>query len=240
MTGRGPRIGWATALAAIALLSFGTAEGTAAEGPPTELWKEYPLDPTPERRSLAGDIAPASPSPDGGSGLPHEVLLAIFVLVAATLLARKAGAGLRIAVPRPTLRRLSGPRAPPPRHLEFPKLGQDRPLALPPPVETLVPLESETCLIDWWRGYWKSDFYATATRPDGRRFIAARSPMFKWRADEEPAAAGAALHAHKQLVERLLADRWQADEGRGKAWYAQTFRRRYADSGEPESEDRDR
>ncbi len=239
MSGRGPRIGWATALAAIALLSFGAAEGTAAQRPPTELWNEYPLDPTPERRSLAGDIAPASPSSDNGSGIPREVLLAIFVLVAATLLARKAGVGLRVAVPRPTLRRLSGPRAPPPRHLEFPKLGQDSPLALPPPARALVPLESETCLIGWWRGYWKSDFYATATRPDGSRFIAARSPMFKWRAAEEPPAAGAALEAHKRLVKRLLADGWTADGSRGKAWYEHRFRRPYAGDGELGAEDRE-
>ena len=130
MRGRGPRIGWATALVAIALLSLGASGASAAEPPPTELWKEYPLEPDADRRSqLAGDRLPAaSGSPDaaadGASGIPREVLLAIFVLVAATLLARRAGVG-RIAVPRPTLRRLSGAPASAPSHLEFPKLGQD-------------------------------------------------------------------------------------------------------------------
>ena len=75
--------------------------------------------------------------------------------------------------------------------------------------------------------------------PGGSQFIAARSPMFKWRAAEKPTPDGAALQAHKRLVKRLLADGWTADGDRGEAWYEHAFRRPYAGDGEPGAEDRE-
>jgi hypothetical protein len=77
----------------------------------------------------------------------------------------------------------------------------------------------ETCQVVFWRGYLKCAFYAVTSdaEPVG-------SPFFRSR-DRSPIQSGAALEAHRALVERLQGEGWEA-VARGRAWYALTFRRR--------------
>jgi hypothetical protein len=107
-------------------------------------------------------------------------------------------------------------------------------LRSPPPLPaTPVPMESngspasngwDTCEIVWWRGYWKSDFYAQAVAPDGFAYDVARSRPFSWRSDEEPPRTGAIASAYSLLVEKLVADGWE-EIGNGGSWYARRYRR---------------
>ncbi len=77
----------------------------------------------------------------------------------------------------------------------------------------------ETCRIVLWRGYVKCAFYAVPSHGEP-----VASPFFRSR-DGSPVQSGAALEAHRALVERLAAEGWEPAT-RGRAWYALTFRRR--------------
>jgi len=76
----------------------------------------------------------------------------------------------------------------------------------------------ETCEIVFWRGYVKCAFYAVpeADDPIGSRFFRSR--------EGQPAQSGSPLEAHGALVQRLENDGWEP-VGRGRTWYALTFRR---------------
>jgi hypothetical protein len=83
---------------------------------------------------------------------------------------------------------------------------------------------TDLCVIEWSRGYMKSQFYARARTADGRRYIAAMSPTFSWhRADPPPPKKGP-LEAHNALVHHLRLLGWEA-AGEGTSWYASSFRR---------------
>lgn len=114
----------------------------------------------------------------------------------------------------------------------------DAPDAPPPPF--VFPAEGwELCEIAWWRGYFKSEFYAVA---DGREL--ARSRTFRWRVETPPAPDHqAASAAHEALVGRLRKAGWEP-LGQAIPWYAQRFRRQSAglrllarESGETAEED---
>jgi hypothetical protein len=83
----------------------------------------------------------------------------------------------------------------------------------------------EECEIDLCRGYVKSDFYALAARPGGERYVAARSPAFRWWRSEPPLEEGPGAEAHARLVARLVADGWEP-VGSGLVWYKTRLRRR--------------
>ena len=104
----------------------------------------------------------------------------------------------------------------------------------PPPPPSPVPAEVDggetsngrwkTCEIVWWRGYWKSNFYAQAVTPEGFAYDVARSRPFSWRGSEEPPKIGEIASAHSVLVEKLLANGWE-ETGNGTSWYARRYRR---------------
>ena len=86
----------------------------------------------------------------------------------------------------------------------------------------------ESCRIEWWRGYVKSQFHAWVTRADGGQYIVERSPAFRWRHSNPPPATDHALAAYGALVDRLVALGWQPEpdeDGRGSVWWAHGFRR---------------
>ena len=78
--------------------------------------------------------------------------------------------------------------------------------------------EFETCHVVFWRGYVKCAFYAV---PESGEPIG--SPFFRSR-ERSPSQSGAALDAHRALVDRLSAEGWEPAT-RGRLWYALTFRR---------------
>ena len=84
----------------------------------------------------------------------------------------------------------------------------------------------EFCEIDWWRGYFKSHFFAKATTPGEADYVVRESPMFRWRGNGIPEATPASIAAHKQLIESLQTEGWEDDPGTASTWYGQTFRRR--------------
>jgi hypothetical protein len=85
----------------------------------------------------------------------------------------------------------------------------------------------EFCAIEWWHGYVKSYFYARALRPDGRLYVAARSPMFWCRQGGVPEPTKSARAAHAAIVEQLAREGWELSraEGCDWAWYAACFSR---------------
>jgi hypothetical protein len=83
---------------------------------------------------------------------------------------------------------------------------------------------TERCVIEWSRGYMKSQFYARARTEDGRRYVAAMSPAFSWRRADPPPPKKGPVAAHKALVEHLRLLGWEA-VGEGASWYASSFRR---------------
>jgi hypothetical protein len=99
----------------------------------------------------------------------------------------------------------------------------------PPPPQPLRAATSERgraeeCVVEWWRGYVKSDFYAVSTGPDGRTYVAARSRSFSWHKDEPPPQTGGAAEAHADLLASLAAAGWEATGG-GAPWYRAQLRR---------------
>jgi hypothetical protein len=94
-----------------------------------------------------------------------------------------------------------------------------------PPIPRPATPGTEECEIEWWRGYFNSDFYAFALRPDGKPFVLARSPSFRWRSTSPPPREGPAAKAHAALVDRLRAVGWESVRTDG-AWYRTRLRRR--------------
>jgi hypothetical protein len=86
----------------------------------------------------------------------------------------------------------------------------------------------ERCTVHWWRGYVKSEFYATTE--DGEARPIATSPAFRWRKTDPPPERGTATRALAALVEQLEAEGWRAT-GRGNDWFALRFRRRAGPEG---------
>ena len=88
----------------------------------------------------------------------------------------------------------------------------------------------ERCEIRWWRGFVKSQFYAHVLTKEGREYVAATSPMFRWRHEEAPPPTKAAVAARMALVEQLIAAGWQSESAGSDTtdapWFAGNFRRR--------------
>ena len=123
----------------------------------------------------------------------------------------------------PQLEPESAPQAVPPSHRQ----PAAHPAEERSPLRVTAPEAGgwEECEIDWWRGYFKADFYALALRPGGERYVAARSPTFPWWRSEPPLEEGLGAEAHARLVARLVADGWEPVAG-GLAWYKTRLRRR--------------
>jgi hypothetical protein len=86
------------------------------------------------------------------------------------------------------------------------------------------PLATE-CRIVWWRGYFKSRFYAAAETPAGERVLA-ESPHFRWRkAVPPPPEHDQAVQAHRSLLEVLERDGWTVARP-GSEWFALELERR--------------
>jgi hypothetical protein len=85
----------------------------------------------------------------------------------------------------------------------------------------------EFCAIEWWHGYVKSHFYARALGPDGRLYVAARSPKFLCRQGGAPEPTKSARAAHAAIVEQLAQEGWELSRADGCdwAWYAACFSR---------------
>jgi hypothetical protein len=90
----------------------------------------------------------------------------------------------------------------------------------------------EFCVIEWWHGYVKSHFYARALRPDGRLYVAARSPMFLCRQGGAPEPTKSARAAHAAIVEQLAQEGWELSRAErcDWAWYAACFSRERPES----------
>ena len=89
--------------------------------------------------------------------------------------------------------------------------------------------EEETCRIVWWRGYVKSEFYASVRTRKGDAVLM-RSPAFRWnKPTPPPANVDEAMRAHEALVADLAAAGWVA-AGRGDEWYALELEPRAAGS----------
>lgn len=83
----------------------------------------------------------------------------------------------------------------------------------------------DVCEIGWWRGYVKSEFYASAISADGAEYEVGRSPQFRWHHPElPPPDHKGARAAHEALVEQLAAAGWEPLGG-GSPWFATRFRR---------------
>ena len=129
------------------------------------------------------------------------------------------------------------PAAPPTRTDDVPSPQPRRKAAAPPspvnarPVARPVPRPAQ-CRIEWWRGYVKSEFYATVRMPDEREYVLRTSPTFRWsKSTPPPKDASQVAHAHQTLVDDLAADGWVVSGGGGgDDWWALELKRR---SNEP-------
>ena len=83
----------------------------------------------------------------------------------------------------------------------------------------------ETCVIEQWRGYVKSEFFAMAVSPRGSNYLVDRSSTFRSQGDEPPPETGRAAEVHADLVERLVEEGWEP-YGESVPWYRMSFRRR--------------
>ena len=82
----------------------------------------------------------------------------------------------------------------------------------------------EFCEIRWWRGYLKSDFYATRTGQGASGEILARSPLFRCRRHDLPPESEQVKSAHAAVVVELERHGWQRCGG-GPPWYRLRFTR---------------
>jgi hypothetical protein len=139
-------------------------------------------------------------------------------------------------VPKPApkggARALSKP-SDPPATAEKPELLHDlvseAPSTPPPAARPLragsnVRGHLEECVIEWWRGYVRSEFYAVSVAPDGRTDVVARSRPFTWHWSDVPPRTGVTADAHADLVAALAAEGWE-QAGGGTPWYRTRFRR---------------
>jgi hypothetical protein len=145
-----------------------------------------------------------------------------------TLATIQAGAEQTLASLRAAAEQARPAAGPPPLAADQrPAPPRQRARELPPAAEPLPgPSEGvwEVCEIDCWRGYLKSEFYATASTPDGADYAAGRSPAFRWRGSGPPEPTEAVAAAHEALVARLEREGWERYE-RGSLWYSQRLRR---------------
>ena len=100
-----------------------------------------------------------------------------------------------------------------------------------PPLELEEVRELEYCALEWWRGYVKSQFLARAQRPDGRSYIAGRSPFFRSWHMGEPEESEQAHRARAELILLLRSEGWELREGECDwAWYSACFARKLPES----------
>ncbi|MGH3031341.1 MAG: hypothetical protein ACRDNE_11395 [Gaiellaceae bacterium] len=173
-----------------------------------------PAGAPPEREELPGVSPPPHKRKRVTSGLPP-------------------GKAVNAAAEQATGRAPSGRAEPQPEPAPTPQPASPwhrqpaRPVEERPPLHVAVPAvgDWEECEIDWWRGYVKSDFYALAVGPGGERYVAARSPAFRWWRREPPLEESPGAEPHARLVARLVADGWEP-VGSGLAWYKTRLRRR--------------
>ncbi|MGH3093148.1 MAG: hypothetical protein ACRDOG_12600 [Gaiellaceae bacterium] len=184
--------------------------------PREESRKAKPFRPAgapPEKEELSGVSPPPHKRKHVTSGLPPGKA----VNVAAEQAAGRAAPARAKSQPKPE----PMPQPAPPAHGQPARPAEERrPLRVAAPVG-----DWEECEIDWWRGYVNSDFYALAGRPGGERYVAARSPTFRWWRREPPPEESSAAEAHARLVARLVADGWES-VGSGLAWYKTRLRRK--------------
>lgn len=133
-----------------------------------------------------------------------------------------------VEAPGPPLPRVTTP-LPPPQPVTRPgRNGSSAPEPAAGSPVTSRPLRgkapSDEIEISWARGYFKSDFYLATVEADGEVFEVARSPAFRWTAEEDPPRAEAITAAHAALVEQLAALGWE-EVGSGESWYAGRYRR---------------
>jgi hypothetical protein len=82
----------------------------------------------------------------------------------------------------------------------------------------------ERCEISLLRRDGDGEFYARALGPRQRRNVAVTSPLFRSPTDDLP-NEGAALAAHKVIVQRLAWDGWTLDGDGNGVWWQSQFRR---------------
>jgi hypothetical protein len=182
-----------------------TAKVSTGKNPPPG--KDLPrLDPPPEKRRVRSGLPPGRAIPANPEGAKSPP--------------RAAAAPASKNRPRPATEQ--EPERPHELVLEPP----------PTPPRAARPLRAvgnehgraEECVIEWWRGYFTSDFYAVSMAPDGRTHAAARSRSFPWQRSEPPPPTGVAAEAHADLVADLAAEGWEEASG-GTPWYRTRLRR---------------
>jgi hypothetical protein len=180
-------------------------------------------------------FSPAPSVPWAPSNLTGRVVQ----LAAVTRARGRRGTSFRgrsqVPVRRPTPRRSAQTPTPPPRAplIDAEAEAHDLPERPPQPVEEPAEranaeaeeLELAFCTIHWWRGYVKSQFFARAVGPDGVEYVAAKSPMFRWRREEPPEPEKEIRAAHAALMERLLHDEWELAGPPAGHWYEVTLQR---------------
>jgi len=239
----------AASLSVLVVLLLTSAQAGAQQRKPTpsasELWRDYPLEGTPEARvRLTAQATPAtrengsSASPDeaatvagggdhGERDTAQKVIIGVIVLVAAvaTLLAWvRAGPG-GAAIPGLGASRDDGTPAPPSEDAESPQRSgpaqpeqHATPLAAAPP----DPGQAWTAEIEW------------RDTPDGPRFVfvactddaSERVPVTESEPPDWPPKGSDSLQALKQAVDRLEAAAVSAGwipAPAGRAWYAKRF-----------------
>jgi hypothetical protein len=219
-------------LVVFATCAFLASPALGADPPqptPERLWNAYPLEPTPEVVPLSFPQETAAESESGSTSA--ALLVALLTVTGLVLLTFAAYAVRRAGTSAPVVD--EPPREPPAvlseharrvaEYTQTPVAAVQR-VAVAQPLPKAAATGWETCTIEWWRGYVKSDFYAVAAQPDGRPRIAARSSLFRWRGEEPPPRSNATEASLRMLVERLEYDGWEP-VGRGDRWYELSFQR---------------
>jgi hypothetical protein len=100
------------------------------------------------------------------------------------------------------------------------------PVAVFPPPETpaAAGVSQDSCRIEWWRGWVRSQFVACSSNGSGHKTLIAESPSFSWRSNEPPPESPTALAAYLELARTLDGHGWEPDS-RGDVWFAARFRR---------------
>ena len=226
---------WASALLLLACLALPSQRAAAQDRTPTptakELWKAYPLDPSPTRSA-----APAAASPRAGSGarrLPERaparseraapiVLVALLAFVAtAGAVALGALVRRRRAQPRPVAGPTAGDRngSPSPHGAAAQSQnGDTRPGAVVPP-----DLDREwTAALEWRHADSEARFCVVARRDRSELGTAlADSGPLEW-PPAGPTSVQALTEAAETLEGALLASGWKSLP-RGREWYAKRF-----------------
>lgn len=188
----------------------------------------------PALAAVSRRAAPLAAADNGGTHytLILSLLLGATVIFLALAGTRRAWAGGAAATAAPAR---SAPRRAPPTPRQAPPPPPTPPVperlasppAHPPPTAPAPQAGAawETCEIDWWRGYVKSDFYAVAAGADELSAEVARSPAFRWRSAAEPPSTDPIVAAHDTLVQKLMGAGWE-EVASGTSWYRRRYRRR--------------